>query len=92
MLILLVILILVAFALQRYSLHRAAEYRNIRYSCKPSVRACEPGEAFLVYSTVSNHDLRPSPSIRIEERFPKDLNVLEAEQFNVKTYSKDYRI
>ena len=92
MLVLLVILILVALALQRYSLRRAAEYRNIRYECKPSVRACEPGETFLVFSIVSNLGLRPSPAIRIEERFPKNLNVLEADQFNVRMLTKEHRI
>ena len=86
------IVILVALGLQWFSLHNAANHQNIRYECKPSVHACEPGEEFLVLSNVSNYGRRPSPSIRIEEHFPKNLNVLEAEQFNVKRLSKDYRI
>ena len=92
MLIFFVIVILVALALQWYSLRNAGDYRNIRYECKPSVRACEPGEAFFVYSIVKNLGLRPSPAIRIEERFPKNLDVLESEQFNVKQQSKEHRI
>ena len=87
-----VIVILVAVGLQWFSLRNAGDYRNIRYECKPSVRACEPGEEFLVLSNVANLGLRPSPSIRIEEHFPKDLNVLESEQFNVKWLTKEHRI
>lgn len=87
-----VIVILVALVLQWYSMRRAGDYRNIRYECKPSVRACEPGDVFLVFSNVSNLGIRPSPSIRIEEHFPKDLEVLEAEQFNVKRLTKEHRI
>ena len=87
-----VIVILVALILQRLSLRNAGDHRNIRYECKPSVRACEPGDVFLVHSNVANLGLRPSPSIRIEERFPQSLNVLEAEQFNVRTFVSGYRI
>ena len=92
MLIFFVIVILVALGLQWYSLRKAGDHRNIRYACKPSVRACEPGEAFLVYSTVANWGLRSTPSLRIEEHFPQSLNVLEAERFSVKWLTKDYRI
>ena len=87
-----VIVVLVALGLQWFSLRNAGDHRNLRYECKPSVRACEPGEEFLVLSNVANLGLRPSPSVRIEEHFPKDLNVLESEQFNVKWLTKDYRI
>ena len=87
-----VIVILVALGLQWFTLRSAGDHQNIRYECKPSVRACEPGEEFLVLSNVANLGLRPSPSIRIEEHFPKDLNVLESEQFNVKWLTKEYRI
>ena len=83
-----VIVILVALGLQWYSLRIAGDHRSIRYECRPSVRACEPGEVFLVHSNVSNLGLRPSPSIRIEEHFPNELNVLESEQFNVKWLTK----
>ena len=92
MLIFFVIVILVALVLQQISLRNAGDHRNIRYECKPSVRACEPGDVFFVHSNVANLGLRPSPSIRIEERFPNKLNVLEAEQFNVKTFVRGYRI
>ena len=87
-----VIVILVALALQWFSLRNAADHGNIRYECKPSVRACEPGEEFLVLSNVANLGLRPSPALRIEEHFPQNLNVLESEQFNVKWLTKEYRI
>ena len=92
MLILLAIVILAAIALQWYSLRNAADYRNIGYECKPSVRACEPGDAFFVYSNVSNRGRRATPSIRIEEHFPKSLQVLESEQFNVRKLTGDHRI
>ncbi len=92
MLILFVIVILVALGLQWYSLRKAGDHRNIRYECKPSVRACEPGEEFLVFSNVTNLGRRSSPSLRIEEHFPQSLNVLESEQFNVKWLTKEHRI
>lgn len=92
MLILLVIVIIVALALQRYSVKRAQDCRDIHYECAPSVRACEPGDVFLVYSTVSNHGRRPSLTMRVEERFPKLLNVLEADEYNVKVLKNDCRI
>jgi hypothetical protein len=92
MLTLFIIVILVALGLQWFTLRNAGDHQDIRYECKPSVRACEPGEEFLVLSNVANLGLRPSPSIRIEEHFPKELNVLESEQFNVKWLTKDYRI
>lgn len=87
-----VIVILAALAMQWFSLRIAGDHRCIRYECKPSVRTCEPGEEFLVLSNVANLGRRPSPSIRIEERFPKNLNVLESEQFNVKSFVSGYRI
>ncbi|MBR5095124.1 MAG: DUF58 domain-containing protein [Oscillospiraceae bacterium] len=87
-----VIVVLVALGLQWLSLRRAADHQNIRYSCRPSVRACEPGEEFLVLSDVANHGLRPSPAIRIEEHFPRELDVREAERFNVKWLTKEHRV
>ncbi len=92
MLIFFVIVIFVALGLQWYSLRKAGDHQNIRYACKPSVRACEPGEAFLVFSSVTNLGLRSSPFLRIEEHFPQRLNVLEAGRFNVKWLAKEFRI
>ena len=87
-----VIVVLVALGLQWLSLHRAADHRHIRYNCRPSVRACEPGEEFLVLSDVANHGRKPSPAIRIEEHFPRELDVREAERFNVKWLTKEHRV
>ena len=92
MLALFVIVILVAFLLQRYTVWLAQNCGNIHYDCRPSVRSCEPGDAFLVYSTVSNHGRRSSLTLRVEERFPKRLNVLEAEEYNVKVLTDDHRL
>jgi hypothetical protein len=92
MLALFIIVILVAIVLQRYTIRCAQNCGDIHYECKPSVRACEPGDVFLVYSTVSNHGRRSSLTMRVEERFPKKLNVLEAEQYNVKVYANDHRL
>ncbi len=89
---LLVIVILVALVLQRISVRSASDAGSIRYECKPSVRSCEPGAEFLVFSTVQNHSRFRTPAIRIEEHFPRSLNVLESEQFNVKTISEEHRI
>ena len=47
------VVILVASGLQWYSLRKAGDHRNIRYDCKPSVRTCKPGEAFVVHSNVA---------------------------------------
>ncbi len=87
-----VIVILVALVLQRIFVRNASDSGNIRYECKPSVRSCEPGAEFFVYSTVQNHSRFKTPAIRIEEHFPRNLNVLESEQFNVKQLSDEHRI
>ena len=92
MLILLAAVILAAAGLQWYSLRRAGDHQDIRYECKPSVRACEPREVFLVHSDVANLGPRSSPSLRIEEHFPRDLDVLEAERFSVKRLTKEHRV
>ena len=92
MLIFFVIVLLAALGLQWYSLRKAGDHRYIRYECKPSVSACEPGEPFLVHSNVANLGPRPSPALRIEEHFPQNLNVLESEQFNVKWLSREHRL
>lgn len=87
-----VIVILVALVLQRIFVRSASDSANIRYECKPSVRSCEPGAEFLVFSTVQNHSRFRTPAIRIDEHFPRNLNVLESEQFNVKNLSEEHRI
>lgn len=91
MILFLIIVIVIAMIVQQLSLYIAKQKNNIRYSCKPSVEACEPDTEFLVYSTVTNSSRFPSPVLRIEERFPKSLNVLEATEFNV-NITGDYRI
>ena len=92
MLALFVIVILVALALQRYTVWRAQNCQDIHYDCRPSVRACEPGDAFLVYSVVSNHGRRPSLSLRVEEHFPRQLQVLEAKEYDVKVLTNEHRL
>ena len=92
MLFLFILIVLVALVLQSYSLRNASDHRKIRYECKPSVRCCEPGEEFTVYSTVKNLGRRSTPLLRIEEHFPIVLEVLEAEQFNIKIYLNNFRI
>ena len=87
-----VIVILVALVLQRIFVRSASDSQSIRYECKPSVRSCEPGAEFLVFSTVQNHSRMKTPSIRMEEHFPRNLNVLESEQYNVKNLSEEHRI
>ena len=89
---LLVIVILVALVLQRIYIRNASDSGNIRYECKPSVRSCEPGTEFLVFSTVQNHSRFKTPAIRIEEHFPRSLNVLESDQFIVTDLSDEHRI
>ena len=48
-----VIVILVALILQRLSLWNAGDHRNIRYECKPSVRACELTTSFRPFEYVT---------------------------------------
>ncbi len=91
MVIFFVIVAVVAIVLQRISLRNAAKKDNILYSCKPSVPGCEPDEEFTVFSTITNLSVRPSPVLRIEERFPKQLNIASSHDFNVKV-SGDHRI
>ena len=83
MAILLLFIILTALALQRIFVRRAQDARNIRYVCRPSVRSCEPGDVFLVHSDIANTGPRASAALYIEEQFPRELNVLEAKQYNI---------
>lgn len=92
MLALFIIVILAAIALQWYFVRAAQNCREIRYDCRPSVQACEPGDVFLVYSTVSNLGRRASLTMRVEERFPMKLDVLEAEEYNVKVLTNEHRL
>ncbi len=92
MLIFFAVFILTALLLQWYSVRNAADHSRIRYECKPSVRAGEPGEEFVVFSTVSNIGRRATPLLRIEEYFPNELNVCEAEQFSIKITRNERRI
>ncbi len=87
-----VIVILVALVLQRIYIRSASDSRSIRYECKPSVRSCEPGAEFLVFSTVQNHSRLRTPAIRMEEHFPHNLTVHESEEFDIKNYSEEHRI
>ena len=87
-----VIVILVALVLQRIYVRNASNSGNIRYECKPSVRSCEPDAEFLVFSTVQNHSRFKTPAIRIEEHFPRNLKVLESDQFNVVDLSDEHRV
>jgi len=48
---------------------------NIRYHCVPSKWGCEPGEAFQIQTTVSNYGSRTIPFLRLEEIFPKEINI-----------------
>lgn len=89
---LLIIVILAAIVLQAYFVRRAKDTRNIKYVCKPSVRSCEPGEVFLVQSNIMNTGRRSTASIYIEEHFPWQLNVLEADQYNIKVLKNGYRL
>lgn len=90
--VLLILVILVALALQRYFVRRAQDARNIRYECKPSVRACEPGDVFLVHSNISNTDRHATAALYIEEHFPRELKVLEAEKHNVAVVRNGWRL
>ena len=92
MLVFFAIFILAALVVQWVSLKNAEDHSRIRYDCRPSVRSCEPNEEFFVYSTVGNVGRRPSPMLRIEEHFPKELDVRESEQFSVRILKNDFRI
>lgn len=89
---LLIIVILSALALQRLFIRRAKATRGLKYACLPSVRACEPGEAFLVHSNIANPGRRSSGVIHVEEHFPQQLEVLESAQFSVKVLNDGCRL
>ena len=50
-------------------------FSNIRYHCVPSKWGCEPGEVFQIRTTVSNYEARTIPFLRLEEIFPKEINI-----------------
>lgn len=80
-----IIVAIVAVFLQKLSMRNAAKKDSILYSCKPSVPGCEPNEEFTVLSTITNLSKRPSPVLRIEERFPKQLDIASSHDFNIRS-------
>lgn len=79
-------------AAQLLSLRRAKRNGRLEYRCAPSIAACEPGETFTLYSTVTNLSRQRSPVLRVEEHFPQRMEIHEAEQFSVRHYAGDYRL
>lgn len=49
----------------------------ISYSCKPSVKGCEPGERFELETEFRYMGVIPALYVQIEEYFPKSLQVTE---------------
>lgn len=91
MLVFLVIIFVLAFVIEERSIASAKQHELIEYSCKPSVDRAEPGEEFRVYSDVTNLSKRRAPVLRIEERFPKRLNITNSDHFSAKV-SGEHRI
>jgi uncharacterized protein (DUF58 family) len=48
---------------------------KIRYQSTPSKSGCEPGETFLITTTVMNYSHRTIPFMRLEEIFPSGIQL-----------------
>lgn len=91
MLILLIVICVLALIVEKRSIISIKKHELIDYSCKPSVESAEPDEEFRVYSDVTNLSYRRAPVLRIEERFPKSLNINKLDSFNA-VVKDDHRI
>lgn len=80
--ILLIVICVLAIIVEKRSIISIKKHEQIDYSCKPSVESAEPDEEFRVYSDVTNLSYRRAPVLRIEERFPKSLNINKLDSFS----------
>lgn len=80
--ILLIVICVLAIIVEKRSIISMRKHEQIDYSCKPSVECAEPDEEFRVYSDVTNLSYRRAPVLRIEERFPKSLNINKLDSFS----------
>lgn len=51
------------------------ELSRIHYQCVPSKLGCEPGEVFLIHTTVTNYGRVTIPFLRLEEVLPKEIHI-----------------
>lgn len=73
MVIFLIVLVILGIILELLSLKDSLT--KIRYHSIPSKAGCEPGEEFLITTTVTNYGYRTLPFIRLEEVFPSSLQI-----------------
>ena len=69
----LVVLILFGAVLEALSLWDSIT--DLRYHCTPSKLGCEPEEVFLLHTVLSNYGSRTISFLRMEEMFPKQINI-----------------
>lgn len=77
MIIFLIVLITFGAILELLSLKN--KLSNISYHSIPSKWGCEQGEIFQIRTTVSNYGLRTLPFLKLEEAFPKEINIPDEE-------------
>lgn len=73
MIIFLVVLIIFGIVLELLSLRD--KFTNVEYYSVPSKLGCEPDEIFQIKTIVSNYSPRTIPFLKMEEEFPKDINL-----------------
>ena len=73
MIIFLVVLVTFGVILELLSLKD--NFSNIKYHCIPSKWGCDPGEVFRVITSVSNFGYRTIPFLKLEEMFPREINI-----------------
>ena len=69
------VLIIVAYSLQRWSLNNAL--KGIGYKYKFTKQLVEPEEHLELISTITNYSSRFVPFIDLEEKFPPEANLLQ---------------
>jgi len=75
MLIFFLVLIIVAYILQQWSLNNAL--KGISYEYTFTKQLVEPEEQIELISTVTNHSSRFVPFVELEEKFPVKVNLLQ---------------
>ena len=69
------LVVVVTFGLILELLSLKDNFSNIKYHCIPSKGGCEPGETFQIITSVSNLGYRTIPFLKLEEVFPREINI-----------------
>lgn len=76
------LVVLISFGLVLEIISLKDNFKDVKYHSVPSKLGCEPEEVFQIITTVSNYGLKTIPFLKLEEVFPKEINVLNGVKCN----------